>query len=403
MGSRRRLFVLGVAVCLFASLSAGAGTTLVDGESDPEELLVRAVDSLDDGPAEAVQTTQFVRSDGTVETIAVHERSTRGQQFEVIELGTGAGQHIVDDSTVVRHEGNGTTVRYTGPASVLFDDQYLGVDPDEVFEHYESEYAGLETVAGREAHLIELVPPEETTAELSLEVSAASIDYELPLHEVTEEMPYLSIERWWIDAETYYPIKQEVEWSDADGNVIATATKTYEEIAFDPDPSDGALEPDGVDPGDSPAPDERDPDDPSVPDSTDDAADLAVEADAFETKHGVDAAAPVDLSNVGVPGEYTFGGALLGWYDGEYVVRLLYEDADSGTLSVRVTEGDTVPGEMVVAEKPASGIDGTFVVTDGGLEVVRHCDYHTYRVSGPPAAETLLEVTEALECPEGGE
>ena len=240
MRDRARLVTLVTLVVTIAVLSIGTATTVTSGEPDPEELLAQTVGAMETEPIEAIQTKEIVRPDETTkETRAVYEHPPHAGYLKVLDA-TDHDQHqqvAFNESIGWRYDGStGTTIKDETLSRVWFDElQTIGVPPDEVLEHYQVEYSGTETVDGEEVYRLDLTPPEETTASLSVGINAGSTEYEVSLHEATEEVWYLTQETWWIDTELTYPVKQEVEWTDEDGNVMATATKSYEELRIGSD------------------------------------------------------------------------------------------------------------------------------------------------------------------------
>lgn len=391
-----------LAVGLLVALSASAGTTA--DEQDPDELVKKAVESLVNESFEAVHTQRISRSEGEVsQTVVVHQRSSGSGYLEVIDRAGEQRQQIqFNDSAVIqRDEEDSTAVRYDRSDDFLLGEyRTLGATPEEVLDHYRGEYAGTTEVDGRESYRVELFPPEQRAASLSLSVDAGDLDYELPVHEASERQWFLSRETWWIDKETFYPIKQSVEWVDRDGSVITTATREYEQLAVGSELADSAVDratangttlPDGESLSD---PAEMEPREP-VSDSS------LVEPDVVETREAANETLPFDLSRVDIPSAYTHERSIVHAGEKRPGVMLLYtHEPTNATLSVQVIEGRASPFKhsTVALTEEIDAFDGKIAVTDSGTEVVRKCEELTYRVRGPPDAETLVDVTGAVEC-----
>lgn len=408
MADRFHLVVLGTAIGLLVVISIGTGTTA--GEPDADELVEKAVDSLENEPIEAVHTQTITQPDSEVtQTVAIHRDSSQGGYLEILESNGEARQTqtVVDESSVWQQvQDSGNTVRYHGMDEFWFDEfRTLGASPKEVLTHYRNEYRGISEVDGRQTHVVELVPPKETTAELSLDIDTGSADYDVSLHEATEEEWYLSRETWWIDAETYYPIKQTVQWTDEEGNVISTATREFEELTIGDDVEE-------TDPEAGSSKSERATDTELEPPRAVDSKDRirpssgAVEPKRIDPKlfshhQAANVTLPFDLPTVEVPPGYTLEQITVESYNDTHAVVLLYEEEETGApLSVQISHGTAslFHSNLQIHRESVSGFDGEIVITDTGTEIVRQCDDFTYRVRGPPAAETLIEVTESIEC-----
>jgi outer membrane lipoprotein-sorting protein len=405
MVDRYHLGMLALAVGLGLVLSASVGTTA--GEPDAEELLEKAVDSLENESIEAVHRQRISRPTGEItQTIIVHQRSSEGRYLEILDQTGDEKQRMVfNGSTIVQRDtGDGTTVQYRTSGEYLFDEfRTIGANPEAILDHYEGEVKGTAKIDGRESYVVELSPPKKTTAALSLDIHAGSIDYELPIHEAKETEWYLSEETWWIDKETFYPIKQTVKWTDKRGNVIATATRTSEELevgsAVDGNPIE--PEPATTETGFTLTDTEDNTTNSGSDGNTSSSTTKFIEPDVFETYYAVNAAIPFELPSVDIPELYSFDRGVVRSHEGDHGVMLLYtEEETDAKLSVRIVDGNSslFQHNTVIQSENVSGFDGKIVVTGSGTEVVRQCDDLTYRVRGPPDADTLIQVTKSIEC-----
>jgi outer membrane lipoprotein-sorting protein len=405
MVDRYHLGILALAVGLGLTLSASVGTTA--GEPNAEELLEKAVDSLENEAIEAVHTQRISRPGGEItQTIIVHQRSSEGRYLEILDqTGDRKQQMVFNGSTIVQRDtADGTTVRYQASGEYLFDEfRTIGATPETILEHYEGEFKGTAKIDGRESYVVELSPPQKTTAALSLDIHAGSIDYELPIHQASKKQWYLSQETWWIDKETFYPIKQTVEWTDKNGNVIATATRTSEELQVGSAVDGDLIEPESSTNNTEFAPtDLRD--NTTVAGTDKNANSTAtefIEPKVFDTYYAVETAVPFELPSVDIPALYTFDRGVVRSQDGDHGVMLLYTENETGAkMSVRIANGESslFQHSVIVQSESVSGFDGKIVVTGSGTEVVRQCEDLTYRVRGPPDADTLMQVTESMEC-----
>lgn len=410
MVDRYHLVGFVLALALVVVLSTSVGTTT--GEPDPDDLVEKAADSFENQSLQAIHTQRISQPDGEViQTVVVQQQASGGGYLEIVDsAGDGGQQVLFNDSTVIRQDlTDDTAVRYEDSVDHLVEGlRTLGATPDEAIDHYHGEYKGTTQIDGRDSYVVELTSPEEKTAGLSLDIDAGSLEYELPIHEATEQRWSLSRERWWIDKETFYPIKQQVEWIDKDGTVIANATRQHEELAVGPDTN--------VDSADHVAPtNETELPDNSIsrPDLSEleteglsaesgpDSEPTVVEPSIYESRHTAQQAVPFDLPAVEVPTSYAYVQSVVRTQEERHSLRLLYTHERTDTrLSVQAVDGESSPfqHDTAVRSEDLSAFDGKLVVTDSGTEVVRECDDLTYRVRGPPEAETLIQVMESIEC-----
>jgi hypothetical protein len=400
MVDRFRLVAVGVAFSLLFVLPAGVGPS--DAEPDASELVEKAVESLEEDPVRAIHEQTITNPGGTVtQTVAVHRTATRKGYIEVLDQQNGTDEQVVVEGSSTGQSGNGgERVRNSELSQFWFDElRTLGASPEEVLAHYQSNYVGMGEVDGRSAYIVELVAPKETTAGLSLDIDAGDIEYHVPLHEATHREWYLSRETWWIDTKTHYPIKQTVEWTDEDGTVLATATREYKQLTVGPavENTRPALgEPDESNESESGSADE------SAPEKqTDQGRHAAVDTRLFSSARAAGATVPFELPELTVPDGYAFDRATVASENETAAVLLLYTDANSGTqLSVQVSERDSslFYHNVEIRRESMSAFDGELVVTDTGTAVVRDCGPLTYRIRGPPAAKTLIDVATSIEC-----
>lgn len=421
MVDRFRLVSVGVAISLLFVLPAGVGPD--DSEPDAAQLVKKAVESLEDAPVRAVHEQTITRPDGVVtQTVAVHRTSTESGYIRVLQPpGDGTGNRVVfNGSFEGRQAANDYQVRNGGDTQFWFDKlRKPGASPEAVLTQYQSKYAGIEKIGSRSAYVVELVPPKETTAELSLDIDAGDIEYHVPLHEATHREWYLSRETWWIDTETHYPIKQTVEWTDEDGTVLATAKINYKKLTLGSatentrpilnrttEDTRPILNTENTRPvlnttdnvgGDTDTGG-------TTTESTTDPKPTNQESEPsqlFNTPQAASDAVPFELPALDVPGQYSFDRATVTSQGDSHAVLLVYTDTQSGSqLSVQVSQNESslFYHNMVIQRKDLPQFDGELVLTDTGTEVVRQCDSLTYRLRGPPDAQTLIGVAESTDC-----
>jgi outer membrane lipoprotein-sorting protein len=415
MDERFRIVMLGVAVCLIGSISIGTGATV--GDPNPDRIVTKAVSSLENEPVEAVQVQEIDTKNGEItQTVAIHKEDSTHGYLEILGSSTDrATQQVVLDGSTVWRRGNDVTLRYRDVE--WFEElQTVGADREVVADQFEGTYRGTTRLEGQKVHVIALQPPDKTTATLSLDIDAGDVNYQIPIHKASERTMYLSRETWWIDTETYYPIRQTVEWTDQNGNVIATATKEYEELILGPQPDSSA---DGSD-SDALITSEEytvpesnielmEAVNPSAEESTTDTEDeetgstdsVVLEPETHTTRDSVNESVPFDLPSLEVPPGYTFDRGSVHAYDGAHAAWLFYEANNTGeTLSVQVSDQQSAlfQGHQILYERDIDGIDGKLVVTESGTEAVYNCEETTVRISGLSERDALIELTESIEC-----
>lgn len=384
---RFRLGVIGLVVGTLLVISVGVGPAPTSGEPDPDDLVEEAVDSMNNEPIEAVRTME-INQQGTdiKQTVAVQELPPQYVRIEVLDASTEANQdvvRVVNDEAAWRYlRDEGIAVRYED-STWLDESQSVGTAPNRVIERYDSKYRGTTEYHGREVYVVELTPPESTEATLSLDINAGDIDEEISLYEATAETWYVSQEIWWIDAETHYPVKKHVQWTDASGTVVATATQQYRKLTVGAD-----IETDVFD--FQPEPDNE----------TDENPTAVVDTAVYNTRNATDAAVPFDVPDPDLPTGYEFERATVHSREGDHTVLLRYRLGSSSVWVDVSPHQSAVPGDPAVqiAQRRLSKFDGHVAITDNGAAVVRDCEELTVRVRGLVNADRLIDIADSLDC-----
>lgn len=415
MDERFRIVMLGVAVCLIGSISIGTGATVAD--PNPDRLLTKAVTSLENEPVEAVQIQEINSPDGEMtQTVAIHKEASNKGYLEILDSSADrATQQVILNGSTVWRRGSDVTLRYKDVE--WFEElRTIGANREVVADQFEGTYKGTTNIEGHEVHVIALRPPDRTTATLSLDIDAGDVSYEIPIHEASERTMYLSRETWWIDTETYYPIRQTVEWTDQDGEIIATATKEYEKLIVGPemDSASGGRNNDVLIPSEEYDVSESDIElrgavNPSAEDSTADTGDegsessesVVLEPETHTTRDSVNRSVPFDLPSFQVPTTYSFERGTVHSYDGVHTAWLFYEANDTDEqLSVQVSNQQSAlfKNHQILYKESIDGVDGKLVVTESGTEAIRNCEKKTVGVSGLSETAALIEITGSIKC-----
>lgn len=402
---RLRLAGLGLLVAGVLLVSVVAGTLSTSPEPNPDALVDEALESVETEPIEGVRVETIQRPGWEEQvTVAVKREPPHQSRTEVIGPSGEANQGeitVINRSTVWRYMADQKrAVQYENGQFWFDNSPGTGTEFQEVLDVYESDYGGTEQVDGRETHVVELYPPDDTTVSLSLDINAGSSEYEIPLTGTSDKTWYISKETWWIDSNTTYPVKQRIEWTDQNGDVVATTIREYEELTVGPEIDDDAFR---FNP---------------YTDAEVDEVSVA-ESKEFETREGATAAVPFEIPRPDVPESYqlehitaqTYGNEhvmlwaadrreslLIQTIEGdEHTVLLNYHDGqNSVTVAVSERAPPAVSGPLV--ERDLGEFDGDLVVQENRAAIVRDCGDLTYRVSGLPNIDKLAEIAGSMDC-----
>ena len=379
--NRRRLLTVGATAAL-------AGCVSYPGDTDPpsSEALVRdAIETrrhMTDLQARRIMTVET--PDETVKRVAhIAHQPPAKQRIEVLE---STDPDVPADAVTVT---NRTTTWEYNPSTAVVDRQYHPnkTDTDRtrlVLESLLAEsrlgYDGVDTVDGREAHVIETKPPVDDIGP-AIDLVVGETTFVVPL-QATGDPDAMDVSRTvWIDDEYRYPIKEQNTVS-IDGETRHRLTVAYEDLAID----------EGLEPGTFTY---EPPNDATV--VTDGRKPLGV----FESRAAAEAVAPYDLPDPAVPEPYhldritvvekaaRFGTTTTLWYnDPNVVARECY---------VAVREVQRFDPDALEEIQ----LDGhTAYRRDGRIQsVFWACDELNYEVSSLTDDTPLLEIASSIGCP----
>ncbi|PSP20738.1 hypothetical protein BRC61_06870 [Halobacteriales archaeon QH_10_65_19] len=385
MGSERLQFV---AVLLLSGLllaaSLGLGGSSTADEPDPERLVQKAVDSRDSEPIKGVRTEVFQRDDQfEMATVAVTRQPpghSRIEVLEAVEADSRSDLTVINESTMWRYfQDEQRAVRVDADRQVDDRTQTFHRHTRELLDQYEATYVRTETVEDRETHVVELTPPDDTAIKLSLDVQAGNTDYEFELEEARDERWFVTRETLWIDKETTYPVKQEVEWTDEEGNVVGSNIQKYHELtvgadideeeAFDFDP-----------------PERANVTDPTVP-----------EMETYPSVESAASAVEFTVPEPVLPSGYELEEAMVQTFDGDQGVTLTYTRG-AQTITVRVSERTLRADGDRIVDSNVGDVDGTLLSVDGRTSLAWDCGDLSYRVSGLPDVDALTGIADSVGC-----
>lgn len=385
MGSERLQVV---AVLLLSGLLLapflGLGGSPAADNPDPEQLVQEAVDSADSEPIKGVRTDVFQRDDQfEMTTVAVTRQPpthSRIEVLEAIETDSRSDLTISNESTMWRYfQDEQRAVRVDADRQVAERTQTFHRHTRELLDQYEATYVGTERVENRETHVVELTPPDDTALELSLDIQTGNTDYQFALEEASDERWFVTRETLWIDTETAYPVKQEVEWTDKEGDVVGSNIRTYHELTV-------GAEIDEDETFDFDPPEQATVVDPTVPET--------------ETYPSVDSAASAvefTVPEPTIPSGYELEGAMVQTVDDDQGVMLTYTRGGQ-TITIHVSERTLRGDADRIVDSNVGGVDGTLLTVDGRTSLAWDCGDLSYRVSGLPEVNALTSIADSIGC-----
>jgi outer membrane lipoprotein-sorting protein len=385
MASERLQFVgvLLLSGVLFTA-SMGLGGSPAADEPDPKELVRDAVESTDTKSIEGVRTEVFQRDDQfEMATVAVTRQSPTRSRIEVLKSiendersdltvinGSTTWRYFQDEQRAVRKQSDqaigGTTHSFQGLTRTLL-------------EQYQATYVGTDTVENRSTHVVELEPPEDPELALSLDVQAGSEAYEFELEEASEERWFVTQETLWIDTETAYPVKQRIEWTDQEGNVVASNIRTYHELTVGAEiDAEEAFE---FDP----------------PERAEVTGRSLSETHNYSTFEAATDAAGFSFPEPALPSGYELERATVQTLDEHQGLMLTYT-TDGSTITVHASEGTTKGDGDRIVDTEIGDVNATLLSVDDRVSLAWDCNALSYRVSGVHDVDALASIADSIGC-----
>lgn len=306
-------------------------------------------------------------------------------------LASSAGSSSPGDVRVV----DGSTLKsyFAEAGQMLVDDEWEAeveqFETDPVLEDFEAEYVGTETVAGREAYVVEIEPAAAPT-EATLALHFGEHEFEVAAVEPDGEANVSQTTTWWIDAETAYPLKEQVEreYENPEAHVLqresSVRTTVYEDITFDaPLPAETFT----IDP-------------PEGTEIYEPAEPLGV-----ETVAEADENAPFAVPEPSVPEGFELQLVSGTEFRGDVTVEMLYREGDDiredDSIWIRVTEHPPDHEQEETLEENVGEVNGTLVEHSLGTAFVYHCEDVRYEVIPDVESderEVATDVAESMGC-----
>lgn len=398
-----------LAIILAVSLVAGAIYVGGFGADEPDsDKLVKDVLDGSDG-FETITGTRHkeivTQNDGNVSVTSVTEKvwlRPPDQQRREIISSDGYQDVTAGDVRVI----NGSTLQWywTEGERMVVDDEW---EPDvgqfdvrHAEEDYETEYVGTDTVAGRETHVVEITPSDNSSVQAALTLHVGDNDLDVTTVTVADanETNVSYTTTWWIDTETGYPLKERIE---SNANTWSrNRTTVYQEVTFDaeiPDERFTINPPDGTFVYAPPEPLRIE----TVAEA-DEAAPFAVAEPRVPERFDLDY---VDGSKLRVLNGTTFRGINASEFDGKVMIRLHYRDGNASGDAVwfKITDGPPTYTEDMIVTEDVGDIDGAVVDMARGQTLIYYCDDVRYEITPfidrDDTVEVAIDIAESTGCP----
>jgi outer membrane lipoprotein-sorting protein len=350
---------------------------------NPEQLVLEAVESANNASIQGVRTEVFQRADQfemvTVEVTEVPPTRTRIEVIDTIRADEQSDLTVINGSTRWQYYQERQQAIQTRNTQPWQQNSQFGTDTEDLLTEYVVEYEGTATVENRKTHVVELMPPKPRNIELSLDIQTGNSEYEFQLQDASRGQWYVNEQTWWIDTETSYPVKKRIEWTDQNGDTIATTIRKYHELTVGADVDEDAF---GFEP-----PEGANVTKPTLPEVE---RHLSHEAAASD--------AGFEVPRPDVPSGYELHEAFVQHFETDENGVLLTYVADTETLTVQVSEQPVRAGDERVVKRNVGSVDGQLVAVDGKPTLIWKCDGLSHRVSGLQHADGLIEVAESIGC-----
>ncbi|GAB3665431.1 LolA family protein [Halopiger thermotolerans] len=397
---RRRLLAAGVAAlagCVSVPSSDADNDTDTDTGTDApssDALLQEAIETragIDDLAATRRVELETPTTSAT-RTERVFSRPPAAKRIEVLEStdpNEPAGSVAVTNRTVTwEYDPESNVVeKQFHPNKTDTDRTRLVLE--KLRDAYRLEYAGTETVDGREVHAVEARPPLEETGP-AIELLVGDSVYAIPLDPSTD-LEELTISRTvLIDDEYRYPVGERNAVRDGDGKLLHRTAVTYADLAIDEGlpagtftyepPADATIEREGTKP-----------------------------EGVFDSIEAAEGAVPYDLPNPEVPDPFVLDRVTVVERSAKLGTTVTLWYTDSGVngrdLFVAVRETQRFDADSsALAELAVEGVPTTTYYQDGKLETIFWtCERGSglsYRVASPAIdeAEPLREIAASIGC-----
>lgn len=401
VSDRVRLVGVGLLAGLFVLVWIGPGMTASESQHDAETLVREAVHSVESESIAGIRVRTIRGADAERQMkVAVQRAPPHRSRLRVLGSSTDSGGPqitIVNRSTVWQYnERESRAIRYEKGRS-LFSSGFTAGNTDQILEEYTTDYEGTTQYRNRTVHIVELMPPEDESVSLSIDVSAGGKQYNIPLTETKSGQTWhISRETWWIDNETSYPMKKQIKWINDDGDVVATTETKYTDLTLDPQLSNETF---------------------SLRPTKEDIEQIEIaESHVYQNRSSARNAVPFDIPEPKIPSGYSLQHATARSYDNEdlllwdasnestqmetesyQTVVLAYSDGVH-SLRIEVSKRHTIPDNNQIVEQGVGKFNGEIVVLKNRATVVRDCSALSYRISGSPNIDTLIAIGESMSC-----
>ncbi|MFB6232756.1 MAG: outer membrane lipoprotein carrier protein LolA [Haloarculaceae archaeon] len=376
------LLTVGIALAVASGVGPVPGADDSSRTPDAERLVS---EMLSDEPRSVEGTFyEVVRQNDSALDVTVYNVTMRPpsekQRVEIVRSDMGNLTVVQNDTTAwIYNDADNEFVQHD------FGQSERGiVIPALRYEHYENlletfnvSYAGVEQVAGREAHVVVFTDPTDESRTASIDLVVGDTQYQLATTSLEEPL-VLSEHRLWIDTTHDYPIKRQTTLIGQDGESV-TYTSRYEWIDFEPDEQTDTFQfdpPEGAESRDAPD----------------------IQSEEYDSIDAAASALPYPVPDPDVPSAYQLRTVDVYETNGTKRVRIRYSDG-ANNLSVGVYPG--FDHEIEGMGVSVGDRTGTLTRGQGRTSVYWECANRTYTIaadSGTISVETHLAVAESIAC-----
>lgn len=384
--NRRRL-LQSVAYGSLVGLAGCVSVPTEDDEPSAHSVVESAIETIESLETVSLRQTVTVETESTsVERVSrVVRRPPIDRRLEVLEstddvAPAGAISVRTQTATTEYDPLEERVVERHHPNRLLVDYHRLGLEA--LFDHPVFEYAGTESIDGREAHVVRARSTDES--DFSVELLVGETVYRIPLDPTqVDDLEEPVVERRvWIDEATRYPVRERTDVRDGETRV-GHLEVTAEDLAIDDDVDDETftLEP---------------PEGATVETVGREPTGL------YEERAAAAEAAPYDLPDPDVPEPYAFDRIVVLEKREELgtATTFWYADRDRPDREVFVTVRDQRRYDADALEPEAfDDVDG--YRRDGRIQsLFWSCDELHYEVSSAHDPDLVREVARSIGCPE---
>lgn len=333
-------------------LVAGCSGVLL-GDPDPEEIGALAEEAYEDIDSYSATVTIYTDGEETTVQEVVEKPHEEKYYAEVVssEFEESAGTVTVTNGSVTwMYDPEAETAQRMEHPDLDHEIDYAEA-VEEMLETSDVSVDGTDTVDDRDTYVVTLVPTND---------------------DVTGEMTY------WIDQETYFPVKYEYTYEFDDEETTMVVEYTDLEFDVDPDPDLFEFEP---------------------PEGTEIEHVELPEIEQYDTIEAAERAVGFDAPDPDLPGEYAVDHvSVTSEADGEIVTLTTSHVDGDDSLTVSKATDDVAHTPDDAETVSVGGHEGTYSTVGDFATLTWSCDGYQYQVFGEYDADGLVEIAGSIDC-----